>query len=289
MKERSFNAVIVSANAVLSEGLASILTRVDCNIVSSRSFPDDSILSVLPTDSAVLVIVDANDDFDAAINQIEPFKLRYPNGRVTVLVGQHQVQPRQMLAAFRRGASAYLTNLMAPEALIKSLELVMLGEAILPMTMLTEVLNHQHGHLDRRGNHSPHLSAREMDIVRCLVQGNSNKVIARKMKIADATVKVHVKAILRKTRVANRTQVAIWAMRNGQLISANHDGVYDEGTPQMQRASSMEINEPPSLRILPERTNAPTLSSAVDNEAAHHVAVPSFEGIYWKDLGGKNA
>jgi DNA-binding NarL/FixJ family response regulator len=280
MKERSFNAVIVSANAVLSEGLASILTKVDCNVVSSRSFPDDSILSVLPTDSAVLVIVDANDDFDAAINQIEPFKLRYPNGRVTVLVGHHQVQLRQMLAAFRRGASAYLTNLMAPEALIKSLELVMLGEAILPMTMLTEVLNHQHGHLDRRGNHLPHLSAREMDIVRCLVQGNSNKVIARKMKIADATVKVHVKAILRKTRVANRTQIAIWAMRNGQLTSANHDGVFDEGKPQMRRASSMEIIEPPSLRVLSERTSAPTLSSAVDNEAARHVAVPSFENIY---------
>jgi hypothetical protein len=47
--------------------------------------------------------------------------------------------------------------------------------------------------------------------------GDSNKTIARKMKIADATVEVHVKAILRKTRVRNRTQAAIWAMINGQL------------------------------------------------------------------------
>jgi two-component system nitrate/nitrite response regulator NarL len=280
MKERSLNAVILSANAVFSEGLVRILTRVGCNVVSSRSFPDDSILSALPTDSTVLVIVDANDDFDGAINQIEPIKRHYPNGRVTILVGQHQVQLPQMLAAFRRGASAYLTTFMTPEALIKSLELVMLGEAIMPMTMLTDLLNHQHGASDHRGNHSAHLSVREMDIVRCLVQGNSNKVIARKMKIADATVKVHVKAILRKIRVANRTQVAIWAMRNGPLTSANHDGLFDEGKPQMRPASSTNIIEPSSLRILSERKDAPTPSSAVENEAARHVTVPSFEAIY---------
>jgi two-component system nitrate/nitrite response regulator NarL len=48
--------------------------------------------------------------------------------------------------------------------------------------------------------------------VECLVHGDSNKGIARKLQIAEATVKVHIKAILRKIRAANRTQVAIWAM-----------------------------------------------------------------------------
>jgi DNA-binding NarL/FixJ family response regulator len=273
MKGRSFNAVLLSANALLREGLVRILGAADCNIVSSRSFSDDNVLGSLPLDSAVLLIVDASDDFDAAISQIEPFKLRYPDGRVAVLVGQHQVQLPQMLSAFRSGANAYLTNFTTPEAFTKSLELVMLGEAILPMTMLTDLLSHQRGHSDRRGGHSPRLSAREMDIVRCLVEGNSNKVIARRMKIADATVKVHVKAILRKIRVANRTQVAIWAMRNGSLISANHDGLFDDKGPPLQRAPSVEIGEPPALRILSsERKNGPTLSSAVETEGASHVA-----------------
>ena len=76
---------------------------------------------------------------------------------------------------------------------------------------------------DEERNCSPHLSARQTAILRCLVEGESNKVIARKMKIADATVKVHVKTILRKIRVDNRTQAAIWAIRNGQLILPNHD------------------------------------------------------------------
>jgi two-component system nitrate/nitrite response regulator NarL len=281
VKEKPFDVVLVSPNAVLSEGLVRILGRIGCNTVCCRDVSDDSALASLPTESAVLAVVDASDDFDAAISQIEPLKLRYPNGRVTVLVSQHQVQLSQMLTAFRQGASAYLTNFMAPETLIKSLELVMLGEAILPVTMLTDLLNHQHDHSNRRGNHSPQLSAREMDIVRCLVQGNSNKVIARKMKIADATVKVHVKAILRKIRVGNRTQVAIWAMRNERpSIAAN--GLFGDRKPQMLWAAGTEINKNVSLRVLSERKSAPTLSSTVENGAAHPVAVPSFEDIRWK-------
>jgi two-component system, NarL family, nitrate/nitrite response regulator NarL len=52
-----------------------------------------------------------------------------------------------------------------------------------------------------------------------LLNGDANKVIARKVDIAEATVKVHVKAILRKIRVQNRTQAAIWAM-NCRLFAA---------------------------------------------------------------------
>ena len=65
---------------------------------------------------------------------------------------------------------------------------------------------------------APQLSSREESVLRCLIKGDSNKRIARKMDIAEATVKVHVKAILRKIRVQNRTQAAIWGMNNGSVI-----------------------------------------------------------------------
>jgi two-component system nitrate/nitrite response regulator NarL len=58
---------------------------------------------------------------------------------------------------------------------------------------------------------------REKSILRCLIEGHSNKCIARKIDIAEATVKVHVKAILRKIRVQNRTQAAIWGMNNASV------------------------------------------------------------------------
>ena len=59
------------------------------------------------------------------------------------------------------------------------------------------------------------LSEREEQVLRDLVKGLPNKIIARKRDIAEATVKVHLKSILRKIRMANRTQAAIWALENG--------------------------------------------------------------------------
>src|SRR3984957_5932984 len=63
--------------------------------------------------------------------------------------------------------------------------------------------------------HPLHLSEREAQILDGLVKGHANKVIARTCDITEATVKVHMKSILRKIRVDNRTQAAIWPMANG--------------------------------------------------------------------------
>jgi two-component system, NarL family, nitrate/nitrite response regulator NarL len=67
------------------------------------------------------------------------------------------------------------------------------------------------------GVYNPRFSAREQCVLRGLVNGDSNKTIAREYGIAEASVKVHVKALLRKIRVSNRTQAAIWAV-NGQSV-----------------------------------------------------------------------
>ena len=64
------------------------------------------------------------------------------------------------------------------------------------------------------GQGVPSLSRRETLILRMLMQGASNKIIARNLVITESTVKVHMKAILRKLRLQNRTQAAIWARNN---------------------------------------------------------------------------
>ena len=61
---------------------------------------------------------------------------------------------------------------------------------------------------------TPTLSEREIQILDGLVKGYANKVIGRRCNISEATVKVHMKSILRKIRVDNRTQAAIWALEH---------------------------------------------------------------------------
>ncbi len=79
--------------------------------------------------------------------------------------------------------------------------------ALPPVNMMRPI---QEG--DARQRRPVHLSDRETEILRCLVLGHSNKIIARELKIAEATVKVHVKGLLRKMQVTNRTQAAIQAL-----------------------------------------------------------------------------
>jgi two-component system nitrate/nitrite response regulator NarL len=107
--------------------------------------------------------------------------------------------------------------------------LVMLGEAILPTELLSNLSRQIKDPRDvRRVERRPEkvlcilpkLSLREECILRCIAEGDPNKIIARKMGIADATVKVHVKAILRKIGVENRTQAAIWSKRSFQAVQA---------------------------------------------------------------------
>jgi DNA-binding CsgD family transcriptional regulator len=64
------------------------------------------------------------------------------------------------------------------------------------------------------------VGTREKCVLRYLVEGHSSKLIALKIDVAEATVKVHVKAILRKIQVLNRTQAAMWAINHGSIISA---------------------------------------------------------------------
>jgi two-component system, NarL family, nitrate/nitrite response regulator NarL len=92
----------------------------------------------------------------------------------------------------------------------------------------------------RKSSEATRLSARQQSILRCLVQGDSNKTIARKIGISEATVKVHVKAVLRRIRVSNRTQAAIWAMTNGPFISGNEENAHESGELSVEQFSDLD-------------------------------------------------
>ena len=111
---------------------------------------------------------------------------------------------------------------------------------------------------------APQLSPREKTILRCLVEGDTNKSIARKIDIAEATVKVHVKAILRKIRVQNRTQAAIWAMNNGSLTRS----ASGTSPPQISDASK-RLPDPVEAISDVKQIDAPKPVDVVNHEANH--------------------
>lgn len=227
----TFVTTIVSTRALLREGLGRILCAADFEVKAVASSLDDAMASLSDEDRPVLLILDITDDQAGILEQIKRFKSRHLTARVALLAERALLSDSNLVAAFRSGADAYFFRPDA-ETLLKSLELVMLGETILPPEVMSvfldcydraieqdedaEALAHPGpASLNIASNDSaPRLSAREQCILRDLIEGHSNKMIARRNDIAEATVKVHVKAILRKIRVSNRTQAAIWGMNH---------------------------------------------------------------------------
>lgn len=188
------------------------------------------------------------------------------NSGVKAVILAASQKPDEIIAALKAGACGFLCQDIPGERLLRSLELIALGEMIVhPQFALSQTAaneNQANGNpvddnqllatrigaslapqFDSRSSLSgivgsaageseigeavPSLSRREMLILRMLMQGASNKTIARNLVITESTVKVHMKAILRKLRLQNRTQAAIWARNhvnegdwNKQTVSA---------------------------------------------------------------------
>lgn len=230
-RQHALPVTLIGKNILLKEGLARILRASNFRILASVSCADDLRLSKSTPPPSLCLIVHTGDDFDGAVEQIELLRSRYPDGRIAFVADHYRL--RDLTAAFRAGANGYFVNVISCDRFVKSVELMMLGETIFPPAFLSFILD-PNTHLadavtsdhadDRNGEpillatedaSAPLLSPREKSILLCIIEGDSNKCIARKMDIAEATVKVHVKAILRKIRVQNRTQAAIWGINNG--------------------------------------------------------------------------
>lgn len=113
--------------------------------------------------------------------------------------------------------SGVLTYDLSVPAFVRSLLLICSGERVFPHDL---ALGRKLAAPSEHRSDVAHLSPREKEILSCLVAGHSNKVIARHLDITEATVKVHLKSVLRKIRVENRTQAAIWALANLPELNA---------------------------------------------------------------------
>jgi two-component system nitrate/nitrite response regulator NarL len=232
MRCRGCDIVLVGPNGLVHEGLTRILRAANFRLVASVANLWDVDLKSVSKHQSILLILEFSTDPGTTISQIVLFKEQFPLGQVVVLAEGDQVV--DMVAAFQAGANAYLPKDVACRALIKVLELVMLGETILPPSLLSCIRKTEQNEkrsstsfdsggpalslVQIEGSGLPRLSSREKTILHCIIGGASNKVIARKITIAEATVKVHVKTILRKIRASNRTQAAVWAMNHASLI-----------------------------------------------------------------------
>jgi two-component system nitrate/nitrite response regulator NarL len=204
----SSHTVLIEPNRLFRQGLKHLLAGT-CFEVGAEFNTVEQLLDAGKTVGTPDLVINGQPVGDET--DLRAIREAFPTTRIVVLADDLSVDV--LRAAMGGGGDGFLSKNVSPEALIQSLQLVMLGEKVFPTNLAAMLLNL--GSTPSPMNSVRGLTPREHEILQALVTGSSNKMIAIRLGITEATVKVHLKTLLRKIDVNNRTQAAIWAMNNG--------------------------------------------------------------------------
>jgi two-component system, NarL family, nitrate/nitrite response regulator NarL len=211
---RHVTTYLLCRNTLLRTGVAQLLTGSHFALSgdASTGVPD---LSVTDDNPPTLILICETLSTEGYVELLGELKERCPGARL-VLLADH-LEPETITQLVGADLNGLCSTGMSQQAVIKALELVMLGETFLPASigfaLFDQVSAQKPKLMVISGDPAAanRFSERERQILRLLTTGASNKLIARELGLAEATVKVHLKAVLRKVRAENRTQAAMWA------------------------------------------------------------------------------
>jgi two-component system nitrate/nitrite response regulator NarL len=208
--------LLIDDHALVRKGLEELLRSRGVEVVASAGSGEEGIAQALSLSPDVILL----DIKMPVMNGIETLeRLRANNVMVPILMLTMSRDDADLRAALRGGAAGYLLKDMNPEDLVPALEAARRGDNVVAKEMvgpLTRLVQGQTGETPLRSA-APlsDLTPREMEILSHVAEGQSNKMIARALNITDGTVKLHVKAILRKLGVHSRVEAAVIAVEQG--------------------------------------------------------------------------
>ena len=209
--------VLADDHKLVAEALQEYLKKLQPEIeVSQTGNFDDALARVTEARSVDLVILDMHMPGMNGLEGLKVMRSRFPDLPVVMMSGVAEYE--QIREAFDQGAAGFIPKDLSGKAMLKALEMVLSGEVYVPSKLLHEPPAEKPGAGDGEfapGNPLSSLTPRESQVLSLLIQGNSNKEIARQLKVKEITAAFHLKGVFRKLEVSNRTEAVIAAVRNG--------------------------------------------------------------------------
>ncbi|MEM7343933.1 MAG: response regulator transcription factor [Chloroflexota bacterium] len=213
----TINIIITDDHEVVRAGLrAFISTEADIEMVGEASNGQEAIELVqkLKPDVILMDIVMPGMGGIEAIRQITETN---PKARIVALTSFSDDD--KVFPAIKAGALGYVLKDTAPDKLLQAIRHVYRGESSLDPTIAIKLIREFNRPTEQTGS-SETLTEREVEVLKLVAQGLSNQEIAETLVITEKTVRNHVVSILGKLHLANRTQAALYALREG-LASLN--------------------------------------------------------------------
>lgn len=232
----TIRVIIIDEQPLFREGIRATLLRMgDCDIVGESTAMAD-VLEIVRTCNPDVALIDAGLTFSDPLEIAR--QMRYLAPRIAIIILTPSKDEERLFQAIKVGAAAYFTRDITPEELVDSIRKVSHGEYLIDEDVLakpelaTRVLDtfrkmgstveEEEEENEAKDIYSP-LSSREVEILDYIARGNSNKEIAKSLKISDQTVKNHITSILKKLSVNDRTAAVVHALRHGWIKMHTED------------------------------------------------------------------
>ena len=205
----SINVLIVDDHPVIHDGLASILGREGIEIAGNMLNGDQAIEGFQKS-SPNVILMDVRMPDQDGLTTLE--KLRELDSNVRVIIYSSYDNPTYIARAAALGAKDYLLKTTPPDTLVSIIRSVANDEPVQPDSLMNQVKRSMRRRRETEDESIP-LTNREMQVLRHVAMGLSNREIGKSLEISIETVKEHVQNILRKLDVNDRTQAAVWAVK----------------------------------------------------------------------------
>ena len=204
----NLKVLIIDDHRLFREGLQSLLQRRNIEVVAAvgDGYEGIRLAKELNPDIILLDMRMPIIDGISVLIQLNKLELNLPIVMLTTSSNE-----QDLLEALKNGASGYLLKDMEPDALVTALRDIDAGKTVVAPHLTSVLVRLIQGDTTTTEIQGPFsdLTPRESEILKLIADGQSNKLIARNLGISDGTVKLHVKAVLRKLEVHSRVEAAV--------------------------------------------------------------------------------
>lgn len=203
------DVLIADDHPLVRDALATVVRQLDADarVVQVGDYPTlfEHVVAEVPD----LLLIDLNMPGMNGLDGLRRLRERFPS--LAVIVASGQDDPATIRGALATGVNGFIPKSDSPALLLQALRTVRAGGVYIPLRTLGDF---QHGQPPPTPA-SPGLTPRQLDVLRLLLKGEPNKLIARQLGLTEGTVKVHIAAILRGLQVRNRTEAVVRARELG--------------------------------------------------------------------------
>jgi len=204
--------LLVDDHPLFLEGMRGVLQKLDEAVSIHTSGSCEEALALVDNDDFDLVLLDINLPGMSGLDGLQQIRDQLPATPLVVLSASEDRS--KVLSAIELGAKGFIPKSSTPDIMITALQLVLSGGVYLPMAVLDMVNSAQ---LKTGNAEGQTLTPRQIEVLKLLAGGHSNKAIGTQLAMAENTVRVHVSAILRFLEVNNRTEAGVAAAQMGLL------------------------------------------------------------------------